>query len=311
VAHEIQTAKVREKLAIRINEPYWRTLARGRALGFRKIAKPAEGYWIARMRDDESGKKYAYSALGATSELDYEAATTKAEEWFRLKKDGIKTDEVVTVGDACRAYVTERRASKSAACSHDANKRFERTVYEAPFGRQTLEKLNTAKICTWRDGLGLSPGATNRTLTALKAALNLAIKRKFARTALREELRNVEHLATGGKRRELYLDMKQRRALLKAAKGAVRDLIEAAALTGARAGELTRATVAQFNGRAGKPTMRFFSGKQLSKNSDGTREVLLSQRAAKLLRRVVGGKGEHRLSVRQERRHPVGTQRLG
>ena len=44
------------------------------------------------------------------------------------------------------------------------------------------------------------------------------------------------------KDRPIGLDLKQRRKLIKASAGGLRDLMEAAALTGARAGELTAAT---------------------------------------------------------------------
>jgi hypothetical protein len=49
---------------------------------------------------------------------------------------------------------------------------------------------------------------------------------------------DVKPYKNAGKRRDLYLDLEQRRALLAASHGALRDLLEAAMLTGARAGEL-------------------------------------------------------------------------
>lgn len=54
-----------------------------------------------------------------------------------------------------------------------------------------------------------------------------------------QEWRSVERFKNADHRRDLYLDLKQRRALLKAAKAAVKDLIEGAALTACRARELT------------------------------------------------------------------------
>jgi len=137
--------------------------------------------------------------------------------------------------------------------------------------------------------LKLSPSSTNRTLTALKAALNLAVRRKDVSPALTGELRLVEVMPGGKKRRELYLDVKQRRALLRAATEVgqgVRDLIEAAALTGARAGELVRATVSQFEART--KSMTFITGKQ-RKNS-GERKVLLSPPGVRLFQRLAKGK---------------------
>jgi integrase len=96
-----------------------------------------------------------------------------------------------------------------------------------------------------------------------------------------------QHPKADGRRR-LYLDLKQRRALLKAAKGLelpnagpARDLIEAAALTGARPGELKNALVSQFDSRT--KTMRFIG-------KTDSRDVPLSPAAATLFTRLAKGK---------------------
>jgi integrase len=292
MAHDIHLTEKRAKLPARVYEPYWRVLERGQALGFRKIAHD-KGYWIARRRPEGSSRKYEYESLGeASPRFGWKEARTAAEAWFKRRDRGVDTDELVTVADACRAYVVERANSKSKACAHDAEKRFERTVYGKPFGDQKLAKLNSDKVQEWRDGLKLSPGTTNRTLTALKAALNLAVTRKKADAELRVDLRNVKALPGGNKPRSLYLSRKQRLALLKAAGTvgpAIRDLIEAAALTGARAGELAYAAVSQFDDRNRRlPLMGFISGKQ--RKNGGRRDVPLAPAAARLFRRLAEGK---------------------
>lgn len=300
MAYDIHKTTVRERLPLRekYNEPYWgHPLGRGRAIGFRKVGKPDQGHWIARMRTDDSSKKYDYEPLGATPDVDYAKAKEAADQWFKLKADGVRTDEVVTVADACRAYVAERRKSKSQECAHDAEKRFERSVYggggkdgkrhkPSPISHVPLAKLHAKRVREWRDELGLSPGATNRTLIALKAALNLAVREKHASAALAIELRLVKPLPGGKNRRDVYLDIKQRRALLKPTKGALRDLIEGVALTGARAGELVKAHVSQFDART--KSMTFISGK----GNDGprSRTVPLSPSAVKLFERLTKGK---------------------
>jgi site-specific recombinase XerD len=239
------------------------------------------------MRDD--GGQQKYKSLGYLSDaFDFDQAKDKAGEWFKLMADGIKTDDVLTVADACAAYVKERKVSKSEACAHDAEKRFERTVYETAFGRRALAKLRATHVRDWRDSLELSAGAANRTLTALKAALNLAVRERNVSGSQSQEWRDVKPLPNAGRRRDLYLDIKQRRALLKASVGAVRDLIEAATLTGARAGELVNAPVSAFDARTASIT---FTGKT------GTRNIPLSPKAVKLFKRLATGKapGEHLL----------------
>lgn len=276
MAHSLHKAGVRKSLTPR-REPYWGApLARGRYVGLRKIdAETAT--WIARYRDDEGRQNY--KSLGfATDVFCFDDAKAQAEQWFKIKEAGIHASgDVVTVTDACRRYVDERKTSKSTACAHDAGKRFERTIYENPLGKRALAKLRTAHIKTWRDGLGLKPATINRTLTALKAALNLAVRERNVIAAQAQEWNEVKALPGGNNRRELFLDIDQRRALLKACSGAVRDLIEAAILTGARPGELANAQRRQFDARTGSMT---FTGKT------GSRTVPLTPAAITLFARL-------------------------
>jgi integrase len=289
MAYRIDQAKVRDELAPRIEEPYWGVpLARGRALGLRKIG-PYRASWIARMRPEGGAKKYEYRALGAvTREFDYESAKEAAAEWFRSRDAGVD-GKTTTVAELCREYVTELRRKNGEASAHDAEKRFERTVYDDPLGQLRLDRIRTPRIKDWRDRLclpmsgrpGLSKGSANRTMTALKAALNLAVTNGRVDVRSAQAWKNVKPYPNASARRTLFLDLKQRRKLIKAAEGGLRDLMEAAALTGARAGELTAATCSQFDGRI---KTIIFDGKT------GTRTVLLSAAALGLFKRLAKGK---------------------
>jgi hypothetical protein len=53
--------------------------------------------------------------------------------------------------------------------------RFARTIYSTELGRRPLSKVRTNHILSWRDSLLLGKASANRTLIALKAALNLLI----------------------------------------------------------------------------------------------------------------------------------------
>jgi integrase len=83
------------------------------------------------------------------------------------------------------------------------------------------------------------------------------------------------------KRRETFLDLAQRRALLATATGAVRDLIEAMMVTGARPGELASALRSAFDVRT--RTLKL-SGKT------GDRSVSLSPAAVTLFERLAKDK---------------------
>ena len=278
MAHEIHKAKVRDRLEPR-REPWWGApLGRGQVLGFRKI-DAERGSWIARKRD-ETGHK-VYKALGAVSaDFDHEKARAQALVWFEARDAGVETDDK-TVADACREYVADRRREKGDQCAHDADKRFERTVYEQPIGAVPLAKLRTPRIKAWRDALGLSKGSANRTMTALRAALNLAVVNRWVAPTIAREWRDVKQYENATKRRTLFLDLRQRRKLIDSAGGAVRDLMEAAALTGARAGELTGAKRGQFDARLGTIAL---------KGKVGARTIPLSPPALALFKRLAKGK---------------------
>jgi integrase len=279
MALDIHKVRVRAALKPR-REPYWGPmLAKGRTVGFRKI-DDERGSWIARLRDEHGVDRY--KALGHVSEqFGYEAARAAALKWFEAADAGVSSD-VVTVTDACKEYVEDRRREKGEATAHDAQKRFERTIYGKPFGAVALSKLRTPRIKIWRDSLGLSKPSADRTLTALKAALNLAVTNRCVHLGAAREWADVApYGAKHGKRRDLFLDIEQRRALLKAAQGAVRDLMEGAALTGARAGELVHAKRSQFDARTG---IMAFIGKT------GRRDVPLSPAALVLFKRLAKDK---------------------
>lgn len=246
--HQLHKATVRRALAPR-REPYWGPpIARYQHLGLRKLASGG-GMWIARMLLDG---QQVYKSLGrATESFGPDQASAAAIAWFALKVSGIANSAGITVAKACELYVADRRREKNDACAHDADKRFERTVYEHALGRIELARLRAAHLKSWREGLGLSKSASNRTLVALKAALNLAVRDRLVSAAQVQEWRDVKAFKNAGKRRDLYLDLKQRQALLTHSEGAIRDLLEAVMVTGARAGELVNALRRQFDARTG------------------------------------------------------------
>ena len=238
---EIHKVRVRTAREPR-REPYWgAALADDLTLGFRKI-NAATGSWIARLRNETPPPRYVYKSLGLVGETnDYETARAEALKWRESRDAGVNDDKV-TVADACREYVKDRRIAKGEACAHDAEKRFERTVYSTAFGAIPLAKLRTPRIAQWRDGLKLSKPSANRTLIALKAALNRAVTHRRVHPAAAREWGDVKAYEAAGQRRDLFLDLGQRRRLIKSAgEGALRELLQAVALTGARAGGLTKA----------------------------------------------------------------------
>jgi integrase len=282
-------------------EPYWTKLSTGRYLGFRKTAPAGEpgGSWIARYRDEDGQQQY--KALGELlPTFDYDQAVAAALAWFRERDQGVtgRTDDgkAASVATACKEYVEDRRRQKGDVAANNAAGTFERRVYGRekssrkaevkadPLAAIPLSKFRKRDLEAWRDRLieaGLDRASINREITHVKAALNLAVRNRLVSTDQAREWRDVKPFAKAGKRRDIYLDKAQRTALRDACDGYLRDLVEAAMLTGCRAGELTSATRGSYDHRT--KTLRV-TGKT------GTRDVLLPPKAAELFDRLAKGK---------------------
>lgn len=274
---EIHTEAKRRKLAPR-RDPYWGPPIRPNLhVGFRKTPNGSET-WIARFKREDGGR--TFKPLGRVDEIEHADAVEKTIAWFRDLERGID-DGSATVENVCKAYVKGLREAKREATAHDAEKRFERVVYGTSFGNLQLAKLRAAHIRTWRSSTSekraTSLATDNRNLSALKAALNQAVRDRRVAAHASIEWSTVPPHKNAGKRRDLFLDLEQRRALLSAAKGGVRDLIEATILTGARAGELVSATRSQFDARTESLTL---------KGKTGSRTIQLSAAAVALFERL-------------------------
>jgi len=278
VSHDIHLKSTRNALKPRA-EPFWGPpIGKGRYLGYRKN-KSEVGTWIARLRDDDG--KQRYRALGqATKEFDHNQAKKKAEVWFKNRDAGI-SDEPPTVAEACHEYVKQLKADGRESTSKDADMRFRRCVYKHEIANIRTDKLRTVVLRDWRNDLDGSKSSQNRNLAILKAALNLAVTHERVDPAVSQKWRNVKSHKNADKRRDIYLDLKQRKALLRACEGSVRDLVKAAALTGARPGELANALRSQFDART--RTMKF-DGKT------GSRRIQLSDAAVELFKGLARNK---------------------
>ena len=159
-------------------------------------------------------------------------------------------------------------------------KTYRERVPAHPIAALPLARLTTPALRDWHVGLtakGLSSASANRTLVALKAALNLAVRDRTVAAAVAQEWRELRLLKHAVHRRDLFLDVAQRRALLRQAAPPLRELLEAALYTGCRAGELTSALCAAFDPRTRMLTV---TGKT------GTRTMPLAPAAVELFVRL-------------------------
>lgn len=257
----LSTVASREALKTQ-REPHWQKQSKGCYLGFRKMTKDSEGTWIARCL---VGGKQAYKALGEFSHLPahqrHDSAKKAADAWFEHLGKGGST-EATTVAKACANYVEHLADTKGERAAKDAQARFQNYVLDDPkFAALRLDALKPEHIARWRRALKDRPSTSgpnrgqkrsdstlNRDMTCFRAALNHAEKDGLISTdyAWRTKLLPI---VGADRRREVYLDRAQRRALVACAKPDLAELLRAMSLVPLRPGALAALTVASYDKR--------------------------------------------------------------
>jgi integrase len=275
---DIDKARVRSRLDAR-REPYWGApIERGLFVGYRKT--DAGGTWIARQRDDDG--KQRYQSIDHADAMPYDDAVKAARAWAKSLQAGIDTSEVQTVGDACRAYVEDRRREVGDANADDAAGRFARTIDGHAIADVKLAKLRTVQLKDWRADLAMSDASKNRTLSALKAALNFAVASRYVDAGRAVEWDSVKpHAVTT--RRELYLDRTQRHALVQGLSDHARPFLRLLCLLPVRPGALAAATVGHLDAKRAR--LRIEADK-----AGAGRVIALSPEALTLLKSEAKGK---------------------
>lgn len=279
---KIDTPSARASLQRR-REPYWTSLTKGKALGYRKGKKG--GTWIARYRDDVG--KHHYGSLGAADDaqdadgartLSHAQAQDEARKWCSEKARELFDDEApqgkYTVRDAVEDYI--RWFDENSRRTQDVQYTF--NIHVLPtLGGIELARLTKRRLDKWHKGLASSPArvrtskggeqryrqnaadpegqkrqrqaTANRVLATLKATLNHAFDDGFVPSnrawARVKPFKNID----AGKVR--YLTESEVKRLLNASDTAFRSLVTGAVLTGARYGELTALRVCDFNAKGG------------------------------------------------------------
>lgn len=285
-AMDLSTVKDRGALKAR-REPYWQRLSPGRYLGYRPSAREGSGTWIARAYD-EDGRKYRLKALGDFSGLPsrerFAAAKKEAEAFAEaVEAGGIATVKIETVQDACKQYAKINKESAG---------RFERHVYGEALAKVKLDKLRRHHLHAWRAQLEAkpalvsrrkegepvtrprAPASINRDMAMLRAALRkvLAPGTPGTDAAWQEPLRAIRN---ADRQRQLYLDRKQRRALVALLPADAAAFVKALCLLPLRPGAVSKLTVADFDRRTSELT--------IGRDKNGAvRRILLPPAAAKL-----------------------------
>jgi len=245
------------------DEPHWQRLRQGCYLGYRPSKKKAGGTWFARFYDPDSNRnsRKRLGDYGTLSGHDvFKQAKADAEAWAEtVESGGERAKDMVTVADACDAYLKEKPGSIAEGV-------FRRHVYSDPIARVKLDKLRRHHLRAWRKRLEEAPAlltrnkkgekrtkersksTVNRDMVPLRAALGQVLKLGAPNTdaAWQEALRPFKG---ADKRRELYLDRDERRKLIEAANEEARPFLKGLCLLPLRPGALAGLTVRDFDKR--------------------------------------------------------------
>lgn len=272
MATKIDSQSARDNLKAR-HAPYWAKIKTSCHLGFRKTTPGSVGTWIARYRDESTGK-YELHSLGALETVTpgkrYDAALKLSGDWFDHRNAG-GSREAITVRQACERYVEKKRDEGNESSAVDAAGRFRRWVYsDAKLSNTPVLKLTPGMLTEWRKMLVNTPtipqdkskvsttpraaSSTNREMAVLKTALNLALEDGFASsdTAWKIKLKPIKDAS---RRRNVYLDIEQRRALIASAPDDLAAFITALSLIPLRPGAVAALTVGNFDKRLGVLTI--------------------------------------------------------
>jgi len=254
----------REKLKPKAgDEPHWQRLRQGCYLGYRPSKKKVGGSWFARVYDPETNgnTRKRLGDYGTLAGHDvFNQAKADAEAWAEtVESGGERARDMVTVADACEAYLKERPGSIAEGV-------FRRHVFSDPIAKVKLDKLRRHHLRAWRKRLEQAPAlltrnkggetrtkersqsTVNRDMVPLRAALGQVLKQGAPNTdaAWQEALRPFKG---ADKRRELYLDRAERMRLIDAAGEDARPFIKALCLLPLRPGALAALTVRDFDKR--------------------------------------------------------------
>ncbi|WP_240703522.1 tyrosine-type recombinase/integrase [Thermomonas aquatica] len=250
-------------------------------MGYRRLAMG--GNWIARYRNVEG--KQVYQTLGAVSATnDYETAKVAARRWRVAVDAGVQTDRLLTVSDVCRDYTDALKAEGRERAETDARKRFDRIVHSDPIGSMRADKLTQRHLEAWmarmeagemkgRKRAAPSKATFNRNLTSLKAALNRAVSRREIPQDRSVEWASIKPHKSADGRRDVYLALPERKALLEAAEGDLRNFLTCIALTGCRPGDPAVLVRKDYDARSTTVKFRTKTGERIIPVSPAAKEL--------------------------------------
>jgi integrase len=280
IVYEIQKKSVRAELRYR-PEPYWKQLGYGQHIGYR-VGVDGRTYWLAKFRS-KTIKRQTHPLGECIPEFEYDQAKVKAESWFKdliaAHAQGVVLTSNYTVEQACADYVDDRRIERGDVNAEDKRTRIKGGITPFPIAKMRCVDVMSEDLRKFRNASTGTKRTKNQKLKLLRSVLRCAVRhKKVAAEKLVEWdqcplFANDQLLKEGPGRREVYLTLPQRRALIAEVSPDVAELLKATGTSGGRPGEIGYAQVKQYDRSTGQFTF-------IGKTGERTRQ--LSPQARKL-----------------------------
>lgn len=278
--------------------PYFQKLRSECHLGFSKLTPQSIGSWKVRRRLPDG--RYETFSLGNLDEYPahqrYDVAVERARKWLE-QNAGVGPSASLSVKDACERYIAKQRMEGRQAGADDAAGRFRRHIYsDTRLSDTDIRKLTAGELSAWKSKLTSSPAilqdknkvatkmraasTVNREMAVLKAALNLAKNDGYVPTDAAWQMQ-LKPLKDASRRRELYLNAEQRRALAECSPPDLADFIRLMNQLPVRPGALASAVIGDLNTSRGDFV--------ISKDKAGQgRRLLLPNSTLKFMKSLAG-----------------------
>lgn len=309
---DVRLAKREQRLRLEPRKkPYWLTLNEGEHLGYYRGARV--GKWMARYRRPGTMGNYQETTIAEADDtsdsdgaviLDFRQAQDAARKWFvELERGGGRRTVVYTVSAALDDYL----AAFAGKDIVNTRSRID-TMIRPALGAHDAGKLTTKMIADWHASLANAPArlrtgkgapqnvrvtaptedarrsrraSANRILTVLKAALNLSYR--DGKVVADDAWRRAKPFAKAEAAKLRYLADDESRRLINACDSAIRPLLQAALLTGARYSELTGLAARDFDRQSQTLWLR-------ETKAGIARAVYLEEEGVRLFDQVTAGK---------------------
>jgi len=315
----LDSREARSKLMPR-GKPYYRSIEPGLHLGYRKL-KGRAGTWVC--RHYVGAQMYQVESIGTADDLSDADGVVIRSYWQaqdEARNRMVKRAHVAKgvngpfrIKDAVERYLEHLEGRRKNA--YDARRRVAAFIYPDLGGIEVI-KLTTDQLRAWhvalskaRPRLRTAKGekqqyrpierdeesirrrraSANRVLSILKAALNHAYR--DGKVPSDAEWRRVKPFEGVDGVRTGYLKLDECRRLISAADDEFRPLLQAALLTGARYGQLTRVIVGDFD--ANNSTLKVSSAK--GRGVSKTHYVNLTSEGVSFFRKLAVGRARTEL----------------